>query len=88
MEHYDAGPLSTGSAADERLHRKQCLAAGFRLFARMGFDEGFPDTSLRVTRNTLIDSGSIPSDSILAISVPRTLFWSIQPGTLWKAPDL
>jgi ribulose-5-phosphate 4-epimerase/fuculose-1-phosphate aldolase len=40
MEHYDAGPLSTGSAADERLHRKQCLAAGFRLFARMGFDEG------------------------------------------------
>ncbi|NJO67400.1 MAG: class II aldolase/adducin family protein, partial [Leptolyngbyaceae cyanobacterium RM1_405_57] len=25
---------------DERLHRKQRLAAAFRLFARYGFDEG------------------------------------------------
>src|SRR5260221_1752974 len=24
----------------ERLHRKQCLAAGFRLFAKFGYDEG------------------------------------------------
>lgn len=35
MEHYDAAPQSTGSIADDRLHRKQCLAAGFRLFARL-----------------------------------------------------
>src|SRR5712672_2374380 len=28
------------SAAQERLHRKQRLAAAFRLFARYGFDEG------------------------------------------------
>ncbi|HEX2677981.1 MAG TPA: class II aldolase/adducin family protein [Polyangiales bacterium] len=43
------------SAADERLHRKQRLAAGFRWFSKLGFDEGvaghitardpeFPDT--------------------------------------------
>lgn len=29
-----------GSVAEERLHRKQRLAAGFRLFARFGYDEG------------------------------------------------
>ncbi|MDA8197510.1 MAG: class II aldolase/adducin family protein [Actinomycetota bacterium] len=28
------------SVEEERLHRKQRLAAGFRLFAKMGFDEG------------------------------------------------
>jgi ribulose-5-phosphate 4-epimerase/fuculose-1-phosphate aldolase len=28
------------NVADERLHRKQRLAAGFRLFSKMGFDEG------------------------------------------------
>lgn len=28
------------SVEDERLHRKQRLAAGFRLFARFGYDEG------------------------------------------------
>lgn len=28
------------SAEDERLHRKQRLAAGFRLFAKFGFEEG------------------------------------------------
>ena len=28
------------SAADERLHRKQRLAASFRLFSKFGFDEG------------------------------------------------
>src|SRR5579862_4261605 len=28
------------SLEDERLHRKQRLAAGFRLFARFGFEEG------------------------------------------------
>jgi len=28
------------NAAEERLHRKQRMAAGFRLFSRFGFDEG------------------------------------------------
>src|SRR5258708_38326533 len=28
------------SVEDERLHRKQRLAAGFRLFSKFGFDEG------------------------------------------------
>ena len=28
------------TAAEERLHRKQMLAAAFRLFSRFGFDEG------------------------------------------------
>lgn len=29
--------------AEERLHRKQRLAATFRLFARYGFDQGLAD---------------------------------------------
>jgi ribulose-5-phosphate 4-epimerase/fuculose-1-phosphate aldolase len=33
-------PPSFDSVEDERLHRKQRLAAGFRLFSRFGFDEG------------------------------------------------
>ena len=28
------------SLSEERLHRKRCLAAGFRLFSKLGFDEG------------------------------------------------
>jgi len=31
---------SFGSVSEERRHRKQRLAAGFRLFSRFGFDEG------------------------------------------------
>jgi ribulose-5-phosphate 4-epimerase/fuculose-1-phosphate aldolase len=48
-------PPTFASHAEERLHRKQRLAAGFRLFSKFGFDEGvaghitardpeFPDT--------------------------------------------
>ena len=48
-------PPKFANHADERLHRKQRLAAGFRLFSKFGFDEGvaghitardpeFPDT--------------------------------------------
>jgi ribulose-5-phosphate 4-epimerase/fuculose-1-phosphate aldolase len=33
-------PPTFDSVEDERLHRKQRLAAGFRLFSRFGFDEG------------------------------------------------
>lgn len=33
-------PQKFSTAAEERLHRKQMLAAAFRLFARFGFDEG------------------------------------------------
>lgn len=33
-------PETFDNVADERLHRKQKLAAGFRLFGRFGFDEG------------------------------------------------
>lgn len=33
-------PPRFASAAEERLHRKQRLAAAFRLFSRFGFDEG------------------------------------------------
>ncbi len=35
-----AAPPVFASAEEERLHRKQRLAAGFRLFARFGFEEG------------------------------------------------
>jgi hypothetical protein len=33
-------PLSFSSPTEERLHRKQRLAAALRLFSRFGFDEG------------------------------------------------
>jgi ribulose-5-phosphate 4-epimerase/fuculose-1-phosphate aldolase len=33
-------PPKFSNVADERLHRKRRMAAGFRLFARFGFDEG------------------------------------------------
>src|SRR5256886_12710881 len=33
-------PPTFDSVEEERLHRKQRLAAGFRLFSRFGFDEG------------------------------------------------
>ena len=33
-------PPSFATIAEERLHRKQRLAASYRLFARFGFDEG------------------------------------------------
>ncbi len=33
-------PPTFATVEDERLHRKQRLAAGFRLFSRFGFDEG------------------------------------------------
>ena len=33
-------PPMFATAAEERLHRKQMLAASFRLFSRFGFDEG------------------------------------------------
>ena len=33
-------PPKFATAAEERLHRKQRLAAGFRLFSKFGFDEG------------------------------------------------
>jgi len=33
-------PPTFSSVAEERLHRKQRLAAGFRLFSRFGFEEG------------------------------------------------
>jgi ribulose-5-phosphate 4-epimerase/fuculose-1-phosphate aldolase len=33
-------PPKFATAAEERLHRKQMLAASFRLFSRFGFDEG------------------------------------------------
>ncbi len=35
-----AGPPSFSTPEEERRHRKQRLAAGFRLFARFGYDEG------------------------------------------------
>src|SRR6266850_6789726 len=33
-------PPKFATAAEERLHRKRMLAAAFRLFSKMGFDEG------------------------------------------------
>ena len=49
------------TVAEERLHRKQELAAAFRLFGRFGFSEAWPGTSLRATRSSLTGSGSTRS---------------------------
>ena len=38
------------SAEEERRHRKQRLAAAFRLFGQFGFDEGVAGTSPRESR--------------------------------------
>src|SRR5919206_4695926 len=35
-----ATPPTFATVEEERLHRKQRLAAGFRLFSKCGFDEG------------------------------------------------
>ena len=40
METTRLTPPTFDSVEDERLHRKQRLAAAFRLFSRFGFDEG------------------------------------------------
>jgi hypothetical protein len=34
------GPPVYKTVDEERRHRKECLAASFRLFAKFGFDEG------------------------------------------------
>jgi hypothetical protein len=52
--------------------RKQRLAAGFRLFSKLGFDEGSRDTSPHATRSLRTRSGSIRSASISARSTSRT----------------
>ncbi len=41
VEHFQLpGPPTFDTVEEQRLHRKQRLSAGFRLFARYGFDEG------------------------------------------------
>ena len=40
MELQIPNPSPVRTIDEERLHRKQVLAAGFRLFSRFGFDEG------------------------------------------------
>ncbi|TMK88950.1 MAG: class II aldolase/adducin family protein, partial [Actinobacteria bacterium] len=40
METSMLRPPTFDSVEEERLHRKQRLAAAFRLFSRFGFDEG------------------------------------------------
>ncbi|MFN8001669.1 MAG: hypothetical protein U0X75_11695 [Acidobacteriota bacterium] len=43
-------PPTFATVEEERLHRKQRLAAAFRLFAKFGFDEGVADTLRLATR--------------------------------------
>jgi len=51
-------PPVFATAADERLHRKRMLAAAFRLFSRLGFDEGvWRDISPHAIRNDSTNSG-------------------------------
>ena len=56
------------SPEEERLYRKQRLAAGFRLFSKFGFDEGSPATSPPVTPSTSTTSGSTRSACTSATS--------------------
>ena len=65
-------PPKFDNPADERLHRKQRLAAGFRLFSKFGFDEGVAGHITARDPEFRIRSGSIRSASISARSKPRT----------------
>jgi len=51
------GPPKFASPDEERRHRKERLAAAFRLFAKFGFDEGVTGTSPRAIRNGRIIFG-------------------------------
>jgi len=51
-------PPKFNSVQEERLHRKQMLAASFRLFSRFGFDEGVAGHITARTRNSQTRFGS------------------------------
>ena len=81
METKPAAPAAMGKLptppkfddpADERLHRKQRLAAGFRLFSKFGFDEGVAGHITARDPSFRTRSGSIRSASISARSRSRT----------------
>ncbi len=59
-------PPKFATHAQERLHRKQRLAAGFRLFSKFGFDEGVAGISPPATPSSRTPSGSIRSACISA----------------------
>ena len=65
-------PPKFDNPADERLHRKQRLAAGFRLFSKFGFDEGVAGHITARDPEASTRSGSIRSASISARSMSRT----------------
>ncbi len=50
-------PPTFKSVDEERVHRKQRLAAGFRLFSRFGFDEGVAGHITARDRSTTTTSG-------------------------------
>jgi hypothetical protein len=52
---------SFANVEDERRHRKQRLAAAFRLFGHFGFDEGVAGPHHRETPSTSTTSGSTRS---------------------------
>ena len=59
-------PPTFGSAEEERLHRKQRLAAAFRLFSRFGFDQGVAGHITARDPGTPTGSGSTRSACTLA----------------------
>ena len=69
------------SFEEERLHRKQRLAATFRLFSRYGFDQGLAAMSPCAIRNFPSGSGSIRCRSISARSRCRTFSSSTTMAT-------
>ena len=70
-------PPRIRSVDHERQHRKQRLAAAFRLFARFGFDEGAAGhASVRDPEPTSIIFGSIRQRCTSAISGRLTCCWA------------
>ena len=65
-------PPSFETLEQERQHRKERLAAGFRIFGALGFSEGVAGISRRAIRNSPTHSGSIRSACISRISRSRT----------------
>jgi hypothetical protein len=72
---------------DERLHRKQRLAAAFRIFGRLGFGEGVAGhMAARATPNNPTTIGSIRTARASARSRCPILSWSmVRPKPCSKA---
>jgi len=70
-------PATFNTMEEERIHRKERLAASFRLFSKFGFDEGIAGHITVRDPNIQTISGSIRLGCILVKFPFRILYWLI-----------